>query len=203
MSGAVLEALRARAVPARPAWARSWSYRAVSVGFLASGFAALAVADLAVTTLHPWIEMMRLARGIVQPDFHSIDGWSVIWTVAFAVVGVSIGASAGLLLAIGYAGSILIRTLAVILRSIHELFWALLLIQVFGLGPATGVLAIALPYTGIFAKVFAEMIEEADLSAVRVLPTGASAFSAFAFATRLSTTAAISTPAAVRSRAVR
>ena len=69
-----------------------------------------------------------------------------------------------------------------VLRSVHELFWALLLIQVFGLGPTTGVLAIAIPYTGIFAKVFAEMIEEADLAAERVLPDGTSAVSAFAFA---------------------
>ena len=68
------------------------------------------------------------------------------------------------------------------LRSIHELFWALLLIQVFGLGPATGVLAIAIPYAGIFAKVFAEIIEEADLAAEKVLPAGTSAVSAFAFA---------------------
>jgi phosphonate transport system permease protein len=54
--------------------------------------------------------------------------------------------------------------------------------QVWGLSPVTGVLAIALPYTGIFAKVFSEIIEEADLAAVRVLPAGTSGISAFAFA---------------------
>ena len=75
-----------------------------------------------------------------------------------------------------------VRASALVLRSIHELFWALLLIQVFGLGPLTGVLAIAIPYAGIFAKVFAEIIEEADLAAERALPHGTSAVSAFAFA---------------------
>jgi phosphonate transport system permease protein len=98
------------------------------------------------------------------------------------VVGVGLGATSGLGLAITYAGSRSVRVLATVLRSIHELFWALLLIQVFGIGPLTGVLAIALPYAGIFAKVFAEMIEEADLAAERVLPRGTSTVSAFAYA---------------------
>ena len=69
--------------------------------------------------------------------------------------------------------------LATVLRSVHKLFWALFLIQIFGLGPTTGLLAIALPYTGFFAKVFSEIIDEADLSAVEVLPRGASLISAF------------------------
>jgi phosphonate transport system permease protein len=102
--------------------------------------------------------------------------------VSFAVVGVGIGAVVGFLLAIAFPHFAAVRGTAIVLRSIHELFWALLLIQVFGLGPTTGVLAIAIPYAGIFAKVFAEIIEEADLSAEKVLPSGTSAVSAFAFA---------------------
>src|SRR5258705_8440432 len=62
------------------------------------------------------------------------------------------------------------------------MFWALLLIQIAGLSPTTGILAVAIPYSGIFAKVFAEMIEEADLSAERVLPVGTSTISRFAYA---------------------
>ena len=45
----------------------------------------------------------------------------------------------------------------------------------------TGILAVAIPYCGIFAKVFAEVIEEADLSAERVLPAGTATVSAFAY----------------------
>ena len=153
-----------------------------SLLFLISALLCLAVADIAITALNPWAEMLRLARGIIRPDFLSVEAWSVVWTVAFAVVGVGIGATAGFLLAIAFPRFAAVRASAMVLRSIHELFWALLLIQVFGLGPATGVLAIAIPYTGIFAKVFAEMIEEADLTAERVLPSGTSIVSAFAFA---------------------
>ena len=153
-----------------------------SLLFLISALVCLAVADIAITALNPWGEMLRLVRGILRPDVLSIEAWSVVWTVAFAVVGVGIGATAGFLLAIAFPHFAAVRATAIVLRSIHELFWALLLIQVFGLGPATGVLAIAIPYAGIFAKVFAEIIEEADLSAEKVLPVGTSAVSAFTFA---------------------
>jgi phosphonate transport system permease protein len=153
-----------------------------SLLFLISALVCLAVADIAVTALNPWGEMLRLVRGILRPDFLSIEAWSVVWTVAFAVIGVGIGAIAGFLLAIVFPHFAAVRATAIVLRSIHELFWALLLIQVFGLGPVTGMLAIAIPYAGIFAKVFAEIIEEADLSAERVLPPRTSAVSAFAFA---------------------
>jgi phosphonate transport system permease protein len=153
-----------------------------SLLFLLSALVCLAAADIAVTALNPWTELLRLGRGILHPDVLSIEAWSVVWTVAFAVLGVGIGATAGFLLAIAFPHFVSVRASAMVLRSIHELFWALLLIQIFGLGPATGVLAIAIPYTGIFAKVFAEIIEEADLTAERVLPKGTSAISAFAFA---------------------
>jgi phosphonate transport system permease protein len=153
-----------------------------SLLFLFSALLCLGAADIAVTTLNPWGELARLLGGILGPDARSIEISAIVWTVAFAVVGVAMGATAGFVLAIAYPRFAAVRVSAVVLRSIHELFWALLLIQIFGLGPGAGVLAIAIPYTGIFAKVFAEFIEEADLSAERVLPVGTSAVSAYAFA---------------------
>ena len=158
------------------------TYVRASSLILASAFVSLWFSDLAVTALNPWADLRRIFFGIVMPDLRAIDLWSVIWTVAFAVVGVALGSATGFGLAIFYPKSAAIRRFAVVVRSVHELFWALLLIQVFGIGPLTGVLAIAIPYSGIFAKVYAEMIEEADLAAVRVLPAGTSAVSAFAFA---------------------
>jgi phosphonate transport system permease protein len=158
------------------------TYFNTSAWLVVSAMVCLAFADIAVTALDPWADLHRLLLGFLQPDFKAVEIWSVIWTVAFAVVGVGLGASAGFALAIVYPRYASVRRFAVVIRSIHELFWALLLIQVFGLGPVTGVLAIAVPYAGIFAKVYAEMIEEADLAAERVLPVGTSTVSAFAFA---------------------
>ncbi len=160
----------------------SLGYRAVSGGFALVALACLPLADLHVTTLHPFAEMMRLAGGLIRPDFLSIEGSSIVYTVAFAVLGVALGAGVGLGLAVPFARSRTVRVACAALRSVHELFWALLLMQVFGLSATTGVLAIALPYAGICAKVYSEIIEEADLSALRVLPPRTGLVSAFAYA---------------------
>ena len=47
----------------------------------------------------------------------------------------------------------LARWLAIALRSIPELVWALVFVRVVGLGPTAGVLAIALTYGGMLGKV--------------------------------------------------
>jgi phosphonate transport system permease protein len=157
-------------------------YRSVTGLFVLIAAIALVSADLVVSALNPWAEMRRLFAGLLHPDLFSIEAMSVVWTVAFAVLGVAIGASSGLLFALLFARLRAVRMLCAFLRSIHELFWALLLIQVAGLSPTTGILAVAIPYSGIFAKVFAEMIEEADLAAERVLPEGTSIIARFAYA---------------------
>src|SRR5712692_9604413 len=159
-----------------------FGYLSASSLFLLIAALALLIADLKVSALDPWAEMRRLASGLIRPDLLSIEVMSVVWTVAFAVLGVAIGASAGFLFALAFARLRAVRLFCAFLRSVHELFWALLLIQVTGLSPLTGILAVAIPYSGIFAKVFAEMIEEADLSAERVLPVGTSTITRFAYA---------------------
>ncbi len=164
-----------------PRWPRP-GYAAVSRWFAVLGLAALLAADLHVTSLHPWSDLERLLGGLVRPDFLAVEGASILYTVAFAVLGVGLGAGAGFLLAIPYARFRAVRIACAFLRAVHELFWALLLMQVFGLSATTGILAIALPYAGICAKVYAEIIEEADLSALRVLPAGTDPVSAFAYA---------------------
>jgi len=63
----------------------------------------------------------------------------------------------------------LIRWLLIILRSVPELVWALLFVRIFGLGPTAGVLAIALTYSGMLGKVYAEILESADAHATDTL----------------------------------
>jgi phosphonate transport system permease protein len=157
-------------------------YAGATRWFLLAAAASLLIADLGIAAMDPWAEMRRLLAGILAPDWVAVAGRSVVLTVAFAILGVALGASAGLLLALVFHRFGAVRALAAALRSVHELFWALLLIQVTGISPATGILAIAIPYAGIFAKVFSEIIEEADLRADRVLPSGTDLVSRFAFA---------------------
>lgn len=148
------------------------------------GLAALAAgfADLRITALDPWADLAQFAVGFAPPDFAAVVLREVVLTVAFAVTGVGFGAAAGLIMSLAFARWRPVRLFAASLRSIHELFWALLLLQITGISPWTGVLAVGLPYAGIFAKVFSEIMEEADLSAERALPHGSSLVSRFAFA---------------------
>lgn len=157
-------------------------YKRASWLFLGVAAMALPFADLKISVLEPGAELGRLFAGFTRPDFLAIDGRALVNTIAFAVLGVGLGGGGGFFLSFVFARSRLVRLFCAFVRSIHELFWALLLMQVFGLSPVTGVLAIALPYAGIFAKVYAEMIEESDRAAERVLPAGASAASVFLFA---------------------
>lgn len=129
-------------------------------------------------------------------------------TVIFAVAAMSLAVVLGLLLAFlassawwagdlaGAAGPVsrrLRRTLLpagygavrlwiALMRSVHELLWAVLFLAAFGLNPLSAVLAIVIPYSGTLAKVFAEMVDETPRDAVEALRgSGASALQVFLF----------------------
>jgi len=53
----------------------------------------------------------------------------------------------------------LLRIILNIIRSIHELVWCLILMQIFGINISIGILAICLPFIAINAKVIREQLE--------------------------------------------
>jgi phosphonate transport system permease protein len=55
------------------------------------------------------------------------------------------------------------------LRSLHELIWGLLLLQIFGLSSWVAVMAIALPYAALMARVVADQIDSRDIPAMKAL----------------------------------
>ncbi|HEY8709407.1 MAG TPA: ABC transporter permease, partial [Burkholderiaceae bacterium] len=61
------------------------------------------------------------------------------------------------------------RALLMALRAIPDVVWALLLVHALGLGPAAGVLAIAITYGGMLGKVYAEILESSDTRPARAL----------------------------------
>lgn len=68
------------------------------------------------------------------------------------------------------------------LRGVDTLIWALIFINVVGLGPFAGILAVAMSDLGAFAKLFSETIETADRKQVEgVISTGASKIHAVRF----------------------
>ena len=76
----------------------------------------------------------------------------------------------------------LLRAVLTVLRGIPELVWALVFVRVFGLGPAAGVLALALTYGGMLAKVYAEILESGDTRPARaILEAGGSRLQALLY----------------------
>ncbi|MDZ7828875.1 MAG: ABC transporter permease [Halofilum sp. (in: g-proteobacteria)] len=154
-----------------------------SLGFVAVAIICLCFADLEISAVNPWSELGRLALGLVTPDFTAVDeiGTALLRTVAFALVGVALGAAGGFGLALLFHWRI-VRVGCAFVRAIHELFWALIFLQCFGLHPLTGVLAIAIPYAGVFGKVYAEILDEQDPLPEQSLPPGTGRVAGFLFA---------------------
>ncbi|HEY6100009.1 MAG TPA: ABC transporter permease subunit, partial [Anaeromyxobacter sp.] len=75
------------------------------------------------------------------------------------------------------------RTALNLMRSVPELVWALVFVRALGMGPAAGVLAIAVSYAGVLGKVFAEIFESSPRAPARALAAaGAPPLRALAFA---------------------
>lgn len=140
-------------------------------------------ADLAVLTRDPWAELGRMARGLAWPAWGALESplEALGLTVAVALWGTLGGIVLGFPLALLFARSRLVRAGCAFVRAIHELFWALLFLQVFGLSAATALLALAIPYAGIFAKVYAEILEQIPGAPRDALPPGVGRLSRFVY----------------------
>ena len=130
----------------------------------------LPIADIQIYQVDPWAELGRMGTGLIWP--HWSDAWelsrAVGQTVAFALLAVAIAAPVGLLLAMLFHWRS-VRILCASVRSVHELFWGLIFMQIYGLSATTGLLAILVPFSGVFAKVFAEIFEQQSLEPGRTL----------------------------------
>ena len=75
------------------------------------------------------------------------------------------------------------RLLIVLMRSVHELMWAVLFLAAIGLNNLAAVIAIAIPYGGTLAKMFSELVDEAPRDSAHSLRgLGASGFQTYCFA---------------------
>ncbi len=133
----------------------------ISLVFTALALVCALMADLSINTRTPWQEVLRFTQGFISPTWLPLDTLlaALFKTLAFAVLAVSLAAGLGFIFSFFFHHRT-VRALCASTRAVHELFWGLLFIQVFGLHPLVGILAIAIPYSGVFAKVFSEIIEE-------------------------------------------
>jgi len=135
-----------------------------------------------------------------SPDFLALVARETWRTVAIATAGItlslllavplalvatralSISALRGRMAALPFAVRLGARALLIVLRSVPELVWALVFVRVVGLGPAAGVLAIALTYGGMLGKVYAEILESGESQVTQtLLRNGGTRLQAFAY----------------------
>lgn len=146
-----------------------------------------------------WTLMGRFWRAAVHPElsaeFLRVTWRSTLTTVAFAVLGtvlsVVIGCVGGVLTSETWwrrsrptragrppglrPGWFAGRVLFGLPRGVHEAVWGLFFVMVLGRDPMVGVLAIAIPFGAITAKVYAELIDEsarAPYDALRAVGSG-------------------------------
>ncbi len=135
-----------------------------------------------------WELIGRFAVAAVTPSLDPVVLGSVLNGLAVTVAMALLGWAASLFLGLPLgllssrvvwhtlAGSSLpaevIRRLLAVPRSIHELIWGLLLLQLVGLQPAVAVLAIALPYGALIARVVSDLLDALPTAGLEALRAG-------------------------------
>jgi phosphonate transport system permease protein len=152
--------------------------------------------------------MWNFLRGMFPPDL-SVDFLGTVWralvqTIATAVAGTVLSILFALPLAIlgtttlwsrgvlaseephGWSPRLrwitnrLARALLGFLRAVPDLVWALLFVAAVGLGSLAGTLALAVSYTGVLGRVYADVFEHVDPQPLEALQsTGASRIQIF------------------------
>ncbi len=77
---------------------------------------------------------------------------------------------------------LVVRAVLAIPRAIHELIWGLFFVNIIGLDPLVAILAIAIPFGAITAKVFSEILDETPRQPLMaLLNSGVPSLNAFAY----------------------
>ncbi|RXZ45360.1 PhnE/PtxC family ABC transporter permease [Crenobacter cavernae] len=147
-------------------------------GWRASGFEFSGLPRFAAEFFPPDFGMSTLAeltRGTLE-------------TLAISLLGSALAFAGGALLAVPAAGRFgapaksAARFLLNLLRGVPDLMWAALAVLAVGLGPAAGVLALALHTSGVLGRLFAETLENAPRAPeTALIALGAGRIAAFAY----------------------
>ncbi len=140
-----------------------------------------------------WTLVLRFLTAAIHPDLSpellKLTLEATLKTLAYAVCGTALSVLIGLVggvlssevwwqsvLAVSRGTTyhtptywLLVRAVLAIPRAIHELIWALFFVNIFGLDPLVAILAIAIPFGAITAKVFSEILDETPRKALLAL----------------------------------
>ena len=143
-----------------------------------------------------WRFLVAATHLDLSPELLHLVVDSTLKTLAFAVCGtffcVLFGLVGGVLSSevwwqsvAGVRGQmpwLVVRAVLAIPRAIHELIWGLFFVNIFGLDPLVAVLAIAIPFGAITAKVFSEILDETPRQPLlALLNSGVPPLHAFAY----------------------
>ena len=133
--------------------------------------------DFFKASLSPAIEYENPVTG-AEPFLKTVFN-SLIATLKFAILAMSVSIPLGAVLAFfsttawwpdnlsSKVYTMILRTLYItarlwiaFARSIHELIWGILFITAIGLSTEAAIIAVTIPFSGILAKIYAEIFEE-------------------------------------------
>jgi phosphonate transport system permease protein len=149
---------------------RTWTLWLVVVALLAWSWGP-AEMFRAASLLTDWRNMAEFGRAFLHPNFHEWAQYlaDMIVTVQIALWGTALAAIAGAPFAILAASNICpqwivqpVRRLMDACRAINEIVFALLFVVAVGLGPFAGVMALFVHNTGVFSKLYSEVVEAID-----------------------------------------
>ncbi|MCP9930696.1 phosphonate ABC transporter [Cyanobium sp. AMD-g] len=127
-----------------------------------------AFALAAVTPSLDPVVLASLLKGLAVTAGMALLGWA-----GSLVLGLLLGVASSRIVWRTLTGSgvpaELIRRLLALPRAIHELIWGLLLLQLVGLQPAVAVLAIALPFGALVARVLSDLLDALPTSGLEAL----------------------------------
>ncbi len=132
------------------------------------------VGQFALAALRPSLDPLVLSsalRGLGVTVGMALLGWALS-----LVLGLMLGALSSRLVWRQCSGRLwpaeLIRRLLALPRSIHELLWGLILLQLVGLQPAVAVLAIAIPFGALVARVVSDQLDALPTGSLEALRSG-------------------------------
>ena len=184
--------------------ALAWGALELSFGQLApKGGGRAIAADFLGAALSPAFDYEAASAPAGAPAFLVRLAMAVYRTLVFAAAAMSLALVAGGLLgaaasdtwwrrepkgsglrAFGRCVHASPRLLIAAMRSVHELLWAVVFLAAFGLNTAAAVIALAIPFAGVLAKVFSEILDEAPPAEADALrAAGARPVQAFLVAT--------------------
>jgi phosphonate transport system permease protein len=171
----------------------SWRFAEVHPGILLRPATWTAIWNFVIRLFPPDLspEFLRTAlRATAQTTATAIAGTLLSLTLALPLGvlatstlwnrGALVAADDRLAFGVGWMASRLARTILGFLRAVPDLVWALLFVAAVGLGSLAGTLALAVAYSGVLGRVYADVFEHVDSQPLEALQsTGATRMQIF------------------------